>query len=81
MAAHAAGTKHPVQAVMLGVGAAFDFHAGMLRQAPGWMQARGLEWLFRLAVEPRRLWKRYLKHNPRFAVLAMRELLAGERRR
>ena len=75
MAAHAAGTEHPVQAVMLGVGAAFDFHAGMLRQAPAWMQARGLEWLFRLAVEPRRLWKRYLKHNPRFAVLAVRELL------
>jgi N-acetylglucosaminyldiphosphoundecaprenol N-acetyl-beta-D-mannosaminyltransferase len=75
MAAHAAGTKDPVQAVMLGVGAAFDFHAGMLRQAPGWMQGRGLEWLFRLAVEPRRLWKRYLKHNPRFAVLALRELL------
>ena len=74
MAAHAAGTEYPVQAVMLGVGAAFDFHAGMLRQAPGWMQARGLEWLFRLAVEPRRLCKRYLKHNPRFAVLAMREL-------
>ena len=81
MAAHAAGTEHPVRAVMLGVGAAFDFHAGMLRQAPEWMQQRGLEWLFRLAVEPRRLWKRYLKHNPRFAVLAMRELLAGERRR
>ncbi len=79
MAAHAAGTEHPVQAVMLGVGAAFDFHAGMLRQAPAWMQARGLEWLFRLAVEPRRLWKRYLKHNPRFAVLAMRELLSERR--
>ena len=79
MAAHAAGTEHPVQAVMLGVGAAFDFHAGMLRQAPAWMQKRGLEWLFRLAVEPRRLWKRYLKHNPRFAVLAMRELLSERR--
>ena len=79
MAAHAAGTEHPLQAVMLGVGAAFDFHAGMLRQAPAWMQKRGLEWLFRLAVEPRRLWKRYLKHNPRFAGLAMRELLRGGR--
>jgi N-acetylglucosaminyldiphosphoundecaprenol N-acetyl-beta-D-mannosaminyltransferase len=75
MAAHAAGTGDTVQAVMLGVGAAFDFHAGMLRQAPEWMQARGLEWLFRFAVEPRRLWKRYLKHNPRFAVLALRDLL------
>jgi N-acetylglucosaminyldiphosphoundecaprenol N-acetyl-beta-D-mannosaminyltransferase len=75
MAAHAAGTRDPVPAVMLGVGAAFDFHAGALRQAPAWMQDRGLEWLFRLAVEPRRLWKRYLKQNPRFAVLAMKELL------
>jgi N-acetylglucosaminyldiphosphoundecaprenol N-acetyl-beta-D-mannosaminyltransferase len=79
MAAHAAGSEHPVQAVMLGVGAAFDFHAGMLRQAPPWMQARGLEWLFRLAVEPRRLWQRYLKHNPRFVVLATKQLLFQRR--
>ena len=50
--------------VMVGVGAAFDFHAGLLRQAPTWMQQRGLEWLFRLAVEPRRLWRRYLSNNP-----------------
>ena len=79
MAARAAGTEDPVQAVMLGVGAAFDFHAGMLRQAPAWMQQRGLEWLFRLVVEPRRLWKRYLKHNPRFAVLAAKEIWFGSR--
>jgi N-acetylglucosaminyldiphosphoundecaprenol N-acetyl-beta-D-mannosaminyltransferase len=52
--------------VLIGVGAAFDIHAGLLRQAPGWMQRNGLEWLFRLAVEPRRLWKRYLSNNPRF---------------
>ena len=64
-----------VQAVMLGVGAAFDFHAGMKRQAPFWMQSLGLEWLFRLASEPRRLWKRYLYHNPRFLVLAAADLL------
>ena len=63
---------------MIGVGAAFDFHAGTLRQAPAWMQQRGLEWLFRLCLEPRRLWKRYLKHNPRFAVLAAWELLRGK---
>jgi N-acetylglucosaminyldiphosphoundecaprenol N-acetyl-beta-D-mannosaminyltransferase len=63
-------------AVMIGVGAAFDFLAGTKRQAPGWMQASGLEWLFRLASEPRRLWRRYLKHNPRFAVLFARQLLA-----
>src|SRR5690606_29366497 len=53
MAAHASGTSDPVPAVMMGVGAAFDFQAGALRQAPEWMQAHGLEWLFRLAMEPR----------------------------
>jgi N-acetylglucosaminyldiphosphoundecaprenol N-acetyl-beta-D-mannosaminyltransferase len=53
-------------AVMLGVGAAFDFIAGQKKQAPSWMQKRGLEWLFRLTTEPRRLWKRYLYSNPRF---------------
>jgi N-acetylglucosaminyldiphosphoundecaprenol N-acetyl-beta-D-mannosaminyltransferase len=52
--------------VLVGVGAAFDFHAGLVRQAPDWMQARGLEWLFRLRQEPRRLWRRYLRYNPRF---------------
>ncbi|QDU90007.1 Putative N-acetylmannosaminyltransferase [Pirellulimonas nuda] len=52
--------------VLLGVGAAFDFHAGLTRQAPRWMQEGGLEWLFRLGVEPRRLWRRYLLHNPPF---------------
>jgi len=52
--------------VMIGVGAAFDFHAGVVKQAPSWMQRIGLEWLFRLCVEPRRLWKRYLKNNPLF---------------
>jgi bacterial polymer biosynthesis proteins, WecB/TagA/CpsF family len=57
-----------VQSVMLGVGAAFDFHAGTIRQAPGWMQSIGLEWAFRLSQEPRRLWRRYLYHNPRFVV-------------
>ena len=52
--------------VMLGVGAAFDFVAGAKAQAPRWVQGLGLEWLFRLLSEPRRLWKRYLKQNPRF---------------
>jgi N-acetylglucosaminyldiphosphoundecaprenol N-acetyl-beta-D-mannosaminyltransferase len=67
--------KDRLNCVMLGVGAAFDFHAGKIKQAPVWMQAKGLEWLFRLFMEPTRLWKRYLKHNPRFAVLAIRELI------
>ena len=52
--------------VLLGVGAAFDFHAGLVPQAPPWMQAAGLEWAYRLAREPRRLWRRYLRYNPRF---------------
>ena len=52
--------------VLVGVGAAFDFHAGLVPQAPSWMQDVGLEWAYRLAKEPRRLWKRYLKYNPRF---------------
>jgi len=52
--------------LMFGVGAAFDFHTGRVRQAPRWMQRSGLEWLFRLACEPRRLWRRYLKNNPLF---------------
>jgi len=52
--------------IFIGVGAAFDFHAGRVRQAPRWMQRSGLEWLFRLGCEPRRLWRRYLKNNPLF---------------
>ena len=55
-----------IPAVMIGVGAAFDFHSGRVRQAPAFLQRMGLEWLFRFCMEPRRLWKRYLKHNPRF---------------
>ena len=55
--------------VMLGVGAAFNFHAGEVKQSPRWMQSAGLEWLFRLAVEPRRLWKRYLLVTPMFLPL------------
>ena len=58
------------------VGAAFDFHAGTLPQAPPWMQARGLEWLYRLAREPRRLWRRYAKHIPIFVTLVTWQLLA-----
>lgn len=52
--------------VLIGVGAAFDFHAGLKPQAPRWVQRCGLEWLFRLGCEPRRLWKRYLVNNPQF---------------
>jgi len=52
--------------LLIGVGAAFDFHAGLVPQAPAWMQSVGLEWSFRLAHEPRRLWRRYARYNPRF---------------
>ncbi|MBI5951015.1 MAG: WecB/TagA/CpsF family glycosyltransferase [Chloroflexi bacterium] len=69
-----------INAVMLGVGAAFDFHAGVKPQAPAWMQKAGLEWLHRLATEPRRLWRRYLYHNPRFVFLAILDM-AGMLRR
>jgi N-acetylglucosaminyldiphosphoundecaprenol N-acetyl-beta-D-mannosaminyltransferase len=58
--------KGRISAVMLGVGAAFDFHTGRVRQAPRWMQKAGLEWIFRLMMDPRRLWRRYTRHNPRF---------------
>jgi N-acetylglucosaminyldiphosphoundecaprenol N-acetyl-beta-D-mannosaminyltransferase len=58
--------------VLFGVGAAFDFHAGRVKQAPRWMQTSGLEWLYRLGKEPRRLWKRYLTNNPRFVIAILR---------
>ena len=67
--------KGRVPGVMLGVGAAFDFLSGAKPQAPRWMQASGLEWLFRLKSEPRRLWRRYLTQNPKFVVLAGAQLL------
>ena len=66
---------------MLGVGAAFDFHAGRVKQAPAWLQAIGLEWLFRLLMEPRRLWRRYAWHNPRFVLFFIGQLLRGRDRR
>ncbi|MGH2827947.1 MAG: WecB/TagA/CpsF family glycosyltransferase [Actinomycetota bacterium] len=67
--------KGNVHAVMLGVGAAFDFIAGVKKQAPGRMQRLGLEWLFRLVTEPRRLWRRYLVRNPRFIFLFAEQLI------
>lgn len=68
-----------IDAPMLGVGAAFDFLAGVKPQAPGWMQRNGLEWVFRLITEPRRLWKRYAVHNPRFAALITMQLTGCKR--
>ncbi len=71
--------------IMIGVGAAFDFHAGRVRQAPAWMQARGLEWFYRLIQEPARLWRRYVLVTPWFLPcwgmqklsLIMRDLACG----
>ena len=65
--------------VLIGVGAAFDFHAGLVPQAPNWMQDAGLEWAYRLAHEPRRLWRRYLRYNPRFVGGFARQLVNHRR--
>jgi N-acetylglucosaminyldiphosphoundecaprenol N-acetyl-beta-D-mannosaminyltransferase len=62
--------------VMVGVGQAFNIVAGSLRQAPPWMREHGLEWLFRLLLEPRRLWKRYLVYNTRFLYCIALEMLS-----
>jgi N-acetylglucosaminyldiphosphoundecaprenol N-acetyl-beta-D-mannosaminyltransferase len=71
--------------VLVGVGAAFDFLAGLVPQAPPMLQKAGLEWAYRLAREPRRLWRRYLRYNPRFVTAFARQLAAhratGERSR
>jgi N-acetylglucosaminyldiphosphoundecaprenol N-acetyl-beta-D-mannosaminyltransferase len=66
-------------AIMLGVGAAFDFHAHLVRRAPRWMQSAGLEWAFRLLTEPKRLWRRYLVMAPAFAALATWEAIQRRR--
>ena len=71
MAAH----RGRINAVMIGVGAAFDYHAGTIQRAPLWMQRNGLEWLHRLASEPGRLWKRYLVTNTLFVLGAIRQLV------
>ena len=75
MAAHLGRIQAPV---MIGVGAAFDFLSGRKPQAPVWMQRGGLEWIFRLATEPRRLWPRYRQY-PLFVLLATAQLLGLKR--
>ena len=67
--------------VLVGVGAAFDFHAGLVSQAPSWMQSMGLEWAYRLLQEPGRLWRRYLHYNPRFVAGFLRQWLAHRKHR
>jgi len=70
-----------VQAVMMAVGAAFDFHAGNVSQAPSWMQDNGLEWLYRLTKEPKRLWKRYLFTNSYFIYLVIKQILFSKKKK
>lgn len=65
--------------VLIGVGAAFDFYAGTVRESPQWVSRLGLEWLFRLKQEPKRLWRRYLIQNPRFVRLAGLQLLKAKK--
>ena len=67
--------KNKTKTVMLGVGASFDFYAGNVKESPEWLGKLGLEWLYRLKQEPKRLWKRYLILNPRFMSLAALQLL------
>jgi len=76
MAAH----RDRLPCTMFGVGAAFDLLGGRTRNAPAWTRDIGLEWAYRLLLEPRRLWRRYLYHNPRFVVLLARQLLRERRR-
>lgn len=66
---------------MLGVGAAFDICSGIKSESPLWLQKLGLEWIYRFILEPRRLWKRYLKHNPHFVWLALVQLISGKERK
>jgi len=76
MAEHVGRLTAPV---LIGVGAAFDFLTGRKPQAPRWMQRAGLEWLFRLLTEPRRLWRRYLINNPLFVALVLLQALGARK--
>lgn len=69
--------ENRIDAIMIGVGAAFDFNAGVVKPSPVWVHKAGLEWLYRLISEPRRLWRRYLTTSPRFIWLLVRDALSG----
>jgi N-acetylglucosaminyldiphosphoundecaprenol N-acetyl-beta-D-mannosaminyltransferase len=66
-------------AVLIGIGASLDFVAGIVPRAPAWMSRTGLEWAYRLAQEPRRLWRRYLVRDPKFALIVLRSIRAAAR--
>lgn len=74
-----AARRDRIRAVLVGVGAAFDYHAGTLERAPAWMQHHGLEWLYRLAKEPRRLFRRYAVTNTLFVYGFMKQMLRHAR--
>jgi N-acetylglucosaminyldiphosphoundecaprenol N-acetyl-beta-D-mannosaminyltransferase len=76
MAEHIGKVASPI---LIGVGAAFDFHAGLKKQAPSWLQRSGFEWLYRLITEPRRLGRRYLVNNPLFIMLILAQFLGLKR--
>lgn len=67
--------RNKVHAVMLGVGAAFDFYAGVKHMPPRWFQCLGLTWLFRLLQEPKRLWRRNMHYTPRFLAIVAHDIL------
>lgn len=71
--------RERLSTVSLGVGASFDFFAGNVRECPPWIGRLGLEWLYRLTQEPKRLWRRYLILNPRFMALAAKQLIGGRK--
>lgn len=71
--------RNALTCVMIGVGAAFDFYAGSVKESPAWLSRIGLEWLYRLIREPKRLWRRYLLLNPRFVFLAVSQLVRSNR--
>jgi N-acetylglucosaminyldiphosphoundecaprenol N-acetyl-beta-D-mannosaminyltransferase len=73
--------KHTKAGFIITVGAAFDFHTGRVRQAPAWTQKAGLEWMFRLVMEPKRLYRRYLEIVPAFILYSIRDLLNSRRQR
>lgn len=68
-----------IHALMLGVGAGFDFHAGTVKRAPGWMRSHYLEWLFRLMQDPKRLWKRYIGSNGKFVLLSIKDAFSWKK--
>lgn len=73
--------RNKIHAVMFGVGAGFDFHAGTVKRAPDWMRRHYLEWLYRLVQDPKRLWKRYVQTNGKFILLSIKDAFVWKKYR